>query len=98
MYGCECKELQSPVAKMCDIREDETVEHVVLECEKHDRERMEMMRVILTGMRREMNEVIERTGREWLVLLLGLCGEMSARIIDTVKDFQEKMWYTRSRH
>ena len=29
-----------------------------------------------------MNEVIERTGREWMVLLLGLCGEMSTRIID----------------
>ena len=33
---------------------------------------------------REMIEVIERTGREWMVLLLVvcLCGETSAKIID----------------
>ena len=46
---------------MCDIREDETVEHVILECEKYDHERMEIMHVVLTDMGREMNE---RTGRE----------------------------------
>ena len=51
---------------------------------------MEMMRVILTEMGREM---IERTGKEWMVLLLGLCGETSERMIDTVKEFLEKMWY-----
>ena len=56
--------------------------HVVLECEKYDRDRMEMMCVILTEMGREMNEVIERTGREWMVVLVGLCGEVSTRIID----------------
>ena len=60
---------------MCDMREDVTVELVVLECEKYDRDKMEMMRVILTEMGREMNEVIERTGREWMVLLLGVCGD-----------------------
>ena len=31
---------------MCDMGEDESVEHVVLECEKYDRNRM--MQVILT--------------------------------------------------
>ena len=35
---------------------------------------MEMMRVILTEMGRGTNEVIERTAREWMVLLLGLWG------------------------
>ena len=35
---------------------------------------MEMMHAILIEMGREMNEVIERTGTEWMVLLLGLCG------------------------
>ena len=59
---------------MCDMGEDETVEHVVLEHEKYDSDRMEMMHVILTEMGCEMNVMVERTGREWLVLLLGLCG------------------------
>ena len=43
-----------------------------------------------------MNEVIERTGREWMMLLLELCGETSERMIDAVKEFLEKMWYARS--
>ena len=46
-----------------------------MKCEKYDRDRMEMLRVILTEsseMGCEMNEVIERTGRE-LMLLLELC-------------------------
>ena len=33
-----------------------------------------------------------------MVLLLGLCGEMSERMIDAVKEFLEKMWYARSRN
>ena len=79
-------ESRSKVCQMCDMREDETVEHVALECEKYDRDRMEMMRVILTKMGREMNEVIERTGKEWMVLLLGMYGEASVLMIDSVKE------------
>ena len=43
-------ESRSKVCQMCDMGEDETVEHVVLKCEKYDRDRMEMMHVILTEM------------------------------------------------
>ena len=70
-------ESRSRVCQICDMGKDETVEHVVLECEKYYRNIMEMMRVLLTEMRREMNEVIERTGREWMV-----CWETSTRMID----------------
>ena len=80
---------------MCDMEEDGTVEHVVLECEKYDRDRMEMLHVILTEMGREMNEMIEKIGR---VLLVGLCGQTNTRMIDTVKEFLEKMLYARSRN
>ena len=41
---------------------------------EYEYERIEMMCVILIEMEREMNEVIERTGREWMVLLVGLWG------------------------
>lgn len=57
---------------------------------------MDMMTVVLTEMRCEMNELVERTGREWMVLLLGLCGDTTARMIDAAKMFQEKMWNARS--
>ena len=78
-------ESRNKECQICDMRQDETVEHVVLECEKYDRKTMETMHVTLTEMGRkmneviertltemgrEMNEVIERTGREWMVLLL----------------------------
>ena len=57
-----------------------------------------MMRVILTYMGRVMNDVIERTGREWMVLLVGLCGETNTRMIDVVKEFLKKIWYDRCRN
>ncbi|KAG0724425.1 hypothetical protein GWK47_040581 [Chionoecetes opilio] len=87
----------SKVCQMCDMSEDETVEHVILECEKYSGERMEMMRVVLTEMGGDMNEVVERTGREWMLLLLGRCVETSGRMIETVKEFLERMWYMRNR-
>ena len=86
----------SKVCQMCDMGEDETVEHVLLECDKYDRERMNMMRVVLTEMGCEMNELVERTGREWMVLLLGLCRDTTERMIEAVKTFLERMWNVRN--
>ena len=42
-------ESRSKVYQMCDMGEDESVEHVVLECEKYERDRMEMMQVTELG-------------------------------------------------
>ena len=86
----------SKECQMCDRGEDETVEHVLLECDKYDRERMNMMRVVLTEMGCEMNELVERTGREWMVLLLGLCRDTTERMIEAVKTFLERMWNVRN--
>ena len=80
---------------MCDMGEDESVEHVVLECEKYERDRMEMMQVILTELGHRLDERVEKTGREWMVLLLGLCRETNERMIEAVKEFLEKMWRVR---
>ena len=82
---------------MCDMGEDESVEHVVLECEKYERDRMEMMQVILTELGHRLDERVEKTGREWMVLLLGLCRETNERMIEAVKEFLEKMWRVRCR-
>ena len=61
------------------------VENVVLECEKYVMERMDMMRVVLTEVGCEINEVVEKTGKEWMVLLLGLCDEANERMIEAVE-------------
>ena len=82
---------------MCDMGEDESVEHVVLECEKYERDRMGMMQVILTELGHSWDERVEKTGREWMVLLLGLCKETNERMIEAVKEFLEKMWRVRCR-
>ncbi|XP_050705903.1 uncharacterized protein LOC126991179 [Eriocheir sinensis] len=87
-------ESRSKVCQMCDRGVDETVQHVVLECKKYDRERTKMMHVFLSEMGRDVNG---RTGREWMVLLLGLSGETSGRVIEAVKEFLEGMWRARCR-
>ncbi|MPC64966.1 hypothetical protein E2C01_059088 [Portunus trituberculatus] len=50
----------------------------MLECVKYARDRNEMMQVVL----RELGDArVEKTGREWMVLLLGLCED--TRAVDT---------------
>ncbi|MPC70299.1 hypothetical protein E2C01_064543 [Portunus trituberculatus] len=73
--------------------EDEAVEHVVLESSKYARGRNEMMQVVLSELG---NARVEMTGREWMVLLLGLCGDTNDRMIEAVKEFLERMWRARS--
>ncbi|XP_063877492.1 uncharacterized protein LOC135109778 [Scylla paramamosain] len=88
-------ESRSKVCQMCDMGEDETVEHVVLECVQYARDRNEMMQVILTELGHDRNERVEKTGKEWMVLLLGLCREANERMIEAVKEFLERMWRAR---
>ncbi|XP_063861501.1 uncharacterized protein LOC135101456 [Scylla paramamosain] len=88
-------ESRSKVCQMCDMGEDVTVEHVVLECVKYARDRNEMMQVILTELGHDRNERVEKTGKEWMVLLLGLCREANERMIEAVKEFLERMWRAR---
>lgn len=40
----------SKVCQMCDMGEDKTVEYVLLECDKYEGEKMEMMRVVQSEM------------------------------------------------
>ena len=58
-------------------------------------DRMEMMQVILSELGHGWDERVEKTGREWMVLLLGLCRETNERMIEAVKEFLEKMWRVR---
>ena len=85
-------ESSSKVCQMWDIGEDEMVDHLVLECVKYARDRNEMMQVML----RELGNVImERTGKEWMVLLQRLSGDMNVMRIEAVKEFLERMWHAR---
>ncbi|MPC27338.1 hypothetical protein E2C01_020507 [Portunus trituberculatus] len=46
-----------------------------------------MMQVILTELEHDRNERVEKTGREWMMLLVRLCKETSERMIEAVKEF-----------
>ena len=83
------------VCQMCDMGEDELVDYVVLECEKYERDSREMIQVILTELEHNWDERVEKTGWEWMVILLGLCSETKKRMIEAVKEFWEKMWRAR---
>lgn len=48
---------------MYNMRDDERVIHVVLHCDEYDKDRMEIMQIILTVLRFEINMVVERTGK-----------------------------------
>ena len=63
--------------------EDESVEHVVLECDKYERDRIEMI-ASDSDLGHSWDERVEKTGREWMVLLLGLCRETNERMIEAL--------------
>lgn len=50
------------------------------------------MQVVLNKIRWEVNELIERMGRKWMVLLLGLGEEATQRMTEAVKAFLERMY------
>ena len=83
------------VCQMCEKGVDETVAHVILECEKYERERLEMLEVAKKEVllhASEVNGVIVRTESEWMLLLLGLNGEASECMMEAVKEFLERVW------
>ena len=54
--------------------------------------------MILSELGHNRNERVEKTGREWMVLLLGLCRETSERMMEAVKEYLERMWRARCRN
>ena len=54
----------SKSCQMYDMGEDGTIGHMIQVCEKYDSDRMDMMNLIRTEMGCEINEVIQRTGKE----------------------------------
>ena len=47
--------------------------------------------MVLTELGHSWDERVEKTGREWMVVLLGLCRETNERMSEAVKEFLEIM-------
>ena len=105
VYGCKCEKLhtdgqkfQSKTYQLCDMGENDSVEHVFLECEGYVGERWEMIQTTLRELLGcEENERIEKTGKEWMMVLVGLSEESTEGIIKAVKEFLERAWSTRQK-
>lgn len=86
--------------QMCESGVDETVEHVILECGKYERDRQELLRVVQKEIFLKESEIYGvnvRTKREWMLLLLGLNGEVNDCTMNAMKIFLERVWYIRNR-
>ena len=85
---------------MCDSGRDETVEHVLLECTKYDRERQSMIADMKEEIGHEQWEDMVSEGGEpvrVVLFLLGLSTEdkWSRATMELVKLFLEDMWSNR---
>ncbi|KAG0725737.1 hypothetical protein GWK47_038027 [Chionoecetes opilio] len=88
----------SKVCEMCVTGVDETVEHLMLECERYEYARTQMLEVVVgeVGVE-EWREMRDR--RVEMEYLLGLCAECrsDSRVIESVKEFLENSWRARRR-
>ena len=88
----------SKLCIMCRVGEDETVEHLMLECERYEYERQRMLETVVEeiGVDR-WNEVKERSVNDQMKYLLGLSGEWKSEsgVGECVKDFLVCAWMSR---
>ena len=89
--------------KMCDSGRDETIEHVLLECEKYERERRSMIEDVKEEIGSELWESMVQEGEginptRVVLFLLGLSteDEWNSTTVERVKAFLESMWTERS--
>ena len=81
---------------MCDGGWDESVEHMVLVCERYVRERERMVDVVRLEVGAWMNDANSWTTEERMRMLLGLGDRVSDAIVGDVKDFLDRVWRVRS--
>ena len=85
----------SKQCRMCDGGQDETVEHMFLECPRYVSERREMMSAVTREVGMERWAAIQGEGTDRMMeVLLGLsCGnEWNSATAENVKRFLEKVW------
>lgn len=90
----------SKTCLMCDRGVDETVEHVVLECERYEDARARMLEVVIGELGVETwNDMRQENTNKQIVYLLGLCEERGSnfRIVDSMKNYLEIAWSERRR-
>jgi hypothetical protein len=67
----------------------------MMECDAYERERLEMMRLILDERDEGDGVVYERTEDEWMAMIVGLSTGVTATITESGKLFLESAWRRR---
>jgi hypothetical protein len=67
----------------------------MLECEKYQRERTQMMNVVIMEMGGTENRIYNRTAWQWMIFMLGINGRANDRVIEAVKEFLVHAWKMR---
>jgi hypothetical protein len=91
-------ESRSKVCEMCDLNENETVVHVLVECNRYERERTRLLEVL-------EGEVGSLITNEWFAredqgisVVLGFESGMNERCMCAVKVYLSELWSVRERH
>jgi hypothetical protein len=80
---------------MCDLNENETVVHVLVECNRYERERTRFLEVLVSevgGMM--MNELFARAD-QGISVILGFESGMNERCMCAVKVYLSELWSVR---
>jgi hypothetical protein len=90
-------ERRSKSCEACDLNEDETVVHVLVECSRYEDERARFLRVLESEVgRMEMNEWFARDDRGVRVIM-GFEKGMSGRAMEGMKTYLSEVWAVRDR-
>ena len=81
---------------MCACGIDESVYHVIVECEAYEQERSILMQIISSEIDDEFLLRWDGSKKEGMCLLLGIDGNVNGRVIEAMKGFLVNAWRMRS--
>ena len=86
---------RSKACLVCDNGDDETVEHMVVNCNGYERERDEYMKVVISKYGREQFAAWTEQDDNGLAVFFRLLQGVDDECMDAMKDLLEKMWKKR---
>jgi hypothetical protein len=88
---------RSKICEVCDLNEEETVVHVLVECSRYESERARLLRILEIEVgRMEMNQWFARDDRG-VKVVLGFEKGMNKKAMDGMKIFLSEVWAKRGK-
>ena len=83
---------------MCDCGLNESVFHIIVECEAYEQEQNKLMQTIISEMGNELFMRWDESEVENMCTLLGIGGNVNFRVTEAMKEFIVSAWKIRSLH